>query len=217
MPAAGTTRFALDYRPDGRRLTLKERAARLEPRTCRPTSPRPALAYLCPSGRRGRAGPRQRAFPEAAIGVGAQGWCRVWDRDGTVTMRPWPDPRPVLARAQALFLSSDDVAGWEERAIELYQEVPLGRPDLRRQGGGPVRERPAARRPGGTGARGRADRGRGRLRRGLPRPLQRSRAIRSRPRPYAAVAGALTVEASGIAGVPTAEQLAGRWQASQPR
>ena len=34
---------------------------------------------------------------------------------------------------------------------------------------------------------------------------------------YAAVAGALTVEGSGIAGVPTAEELAGRWQASQPR
>ena len=41
-------------------------------------------------------------------------------------MRPWPDPRPVLAHAQALFLSSDDVVGWEARAIELYQEVPLG-------------------------------------------------------------------------------------------
>jgi hypothetical protein len=34
---------------------------------------------------------------------------------------------------------------------------------------------------------------------------------------YAAVAGALTVEAPGIAGVPTAERLAERWRASQPR
>ena len=34
---------------------------------------------------------------------------------------------------------------------------------------------------------------------------------------YAAVAGALTVEAPGISGVPTAERLAGRWRVSQPR
>ena len=37
-----------------------------------------------------------RAFPEAAVGAGAQGWCRVWDRDGVVRMRPWPDPGPGL-------------------------------------------------------------------------------------------------------------------------
>ena len=34
---------------------------------------------------------------------------------------------------------------------------------------------------------------------------------------YAAVAGALTVEAPDIAGIPTAEQLAARWRAAQPR
>ena len=39
---------------------------------------------------------------------------------------PWPDPAPVLSRAQALFLSEDDVAGWEAEALPLYEQVPLG-------------------------------------------------------------------------------------------
>ena len=125
MPAAGTTRFTLDYRPEGRRLTLKERAARLEPAHLPRHFAEASLAYLCPVADE-VAPDLVTAFPDAAVGVGAQGWCRVWDKDGVVTMRPWPDPRPVLSRAQALFLSSDDVAGWEDRALELYQDVPLG-------------------------------------------------------------------------------------------
>ena len=48
MPAAATTRFALDYRPEGRRLTLKERAARLEPEHLPPHFAEAGLAYLCP-------------------------------------------------------------------------------------------------------------------------------------------------------------------------
>ena len=48
VPAAGTTRFALDYLPAGRRLTLKERAARLEPSHLPPHFREAGLAYLCP-------------------------------------------------------------------------------------------------------------------------------------------------------------------------
>ena len=125
VPAAGTTRFALEYRPEGRRLTLRERAARLEPSHLPAHFAEAGLAYLCPVA--DEVAPELvGAFPDAAIGVGAQGWCRVWDRSGTVEMRPWPDPEPILTRAQALFLSIDDVAGWETQALALYQDVPLG-------------------------------------------------------------------------------------------
>ena len=215
VPAAGTTRFALDYLPAGRRLTLKERAARLEPVAPAPPFPEAGLAYLCPVA--DEVEPElAAAFPDAAVGVGAQGWCRVWDREGTVLMRPWPDPGPVLACAQALFLSSDDVAGWETRALELYQDVPLGALTFAEQGAilfvnGERHSIPAA-----PGDGGRADGGGGRLRRRVPRPLQPT-GDPFEAASYAAVAGALTVEDAGIAGVPTAERLAGRWRASQPR
>ncbi len=215
VPAAATTRFALDYRSGGRRLTLKERAARLEPEHLPPHFAEAGLAYLCPVADEVSPG-LASAFPDAAIGVGAQGWCRVWDRDGIVTMRPWPDPRPVLARAQALFLSSDDVAGWESRATELYQDVPLGALTFADKGAilfvngerHPVLAAPA-REVEPTGA-GDVFAAAFLIRYNLTGdPFEAAS--------YAAVAGALTVEAPGISGVPTAERLAGRWRVSQPR
>jgi sugar/nucleoside kinase (ribokinase family) len=215
VPASKTTRFALDYRGDGRRLTLKERAARLEPGHLPPHFAEAGLAYLCPVA--DEVAPELvQAFPDAAIGVGAQGWCRVWDREGTVTMRPWPDPDPVLSRAQALFLSSDDVAGWEERAIELYQDVPLGALTFAEKGAvlfvnGERHAVPAAPanevEPTGAGDVFAAA------------FLVRYNASGDpfEAASYAALAGALTVEAPGIAGVPIADRLAGRWRAAQPR
>jgi sugar/nucleoside kinase (ribokinase family) len=215
VPAAATTRFALDYRSEGRRLTLKERAARLEPEHLPPHFAEAGLAYLCPVA--DEVSPElASAFPDAAIGVGAQGWCRVWDRDGTVEMRPWPDPRLVLARAQALFLSSDDVAGWESRAMELYQDVPLGALTFADKGAvlfvngerNPVPAVPV-REVEPTGA-GDVFAAAFLIRYNLTGdPFEAAS--------YAAVAGALTVEAPGISGVPTAERLAGRWRVSQPR
>jgi sugar/nucleoside kinase (ribokinase family) len=215
VPAPATTRFALDYREDGRRLTLKQRAARLEPAHLPPHFAEAGLAYLCPVA--DEVAPELvQAFPDAAIGVGAQGWCRVWDGEGTVTMRPWPDPDPVLARAQALFLSSDDVAGWESRAIELYQQVPLGALTFAEKGAvlfmngerhavaaAPVREVE----PTGAGDVFAAA--------FLVRYNASGDAFEAAS--YAAVAGALTVEAPGIAGIPTADRLADRWRAAQPR
>jgi sugar/nucleoside kinase (ribokinase family) len=215
VPASATTRFALDYRPDGRRLTLKERATRLEPAHLPPHFAETGLAYLCPVA--DEVAPELvRAFPDAAIGVGAQGWCRVWDREGAVQMRPWPDPAPILDRAQALFLSSDDVAGWEDRALDLYQDVPLGALTFAARGAvlfvngqrHVIPAAPAAEvEPTGAGDVFAAA------------FLLRYNAGGDpfEAASYAAVAGALTVEAPGIAGVPTAERLAERWRASQPR
>jgi sugar/nucleoside kinase (ribokinase family) len=215
VPAAATTRFALDYRADGRRLTLKERAARLEPLHLPPHFAEAGLAYLCPVADE-VAPDLVHAFPEAAVGVGAQGWCRVWDREGTVSMRPWPDPRPVLARAQALFLSSDDVAGWEARAIELYQEVPLGALTFADKGAvlfvnGERHAVPAA------PAREVEPTGAGDVFAAAFLVRYNAGGDPFEAASYAAVAGALTVEGPDIAGVPTAEDLAGRWRAAQPR
>jgi hypothetical protein len=115
----------LHYTPTGRTLTLRARAAALAPLHLPERFAEAGIAYLAPVADEVSAD-FAAAFPDAAVGVGAQGWCRRWDRDGRVSMRPWPDPAPVLARAQALFLSSDDVAGWERQALQLYQQVPIG-------------------------------------------------------------------------------------------
>jgi sugar/nucleoside kinase (ribokinase family) len=131
-------------------------------------------------------------------------------------MRPWPDPRPVLSRIQALFLSSDDVAGWEERALALYQHVPIGALTLAARGAVlfvngeryPVAPAPAVEvEPTGAGDVFAAA------------FLLRYNATGDphEAAAFAAVAGAITVEAEGIGGVPTREALGARWREFQLR
>lgn len=215
VPTDASTRFAISYTPEGRTLTLRHRATPLGPQHLPLHFAAASMAYLCPVA--DEVSPELAgAFPEAAIGVGPQGWCRVWGPDGTVRMRPWPDPAPVLARAQALFLSSEDITGWETRALELYQDVPLGALTFAARGAVlfvngeryPIPAAPATEvEPTGAGDVFAAA--------FLTRynaggdPWEAAQ--------YAAVAGALTVEAPDIAGIPTAEQLAARWRAAQPR
>jgi len=213
VPAAETTRFALHYAPTGRTLTLRARAAGLAPLHLPAHFAEAGLAYLAPVA--DEVAPELAAgFPNAAVGAGAQGWCRHWERDGIVKMRAWPDPARVLSRVQALFLSSDDVEGWEGKALPLYQQVPVGALTYAALGAflfvngerHPVAPAPAVEvEPTGAGdvfaaaflihynATG--------------DPWEAAS--------FAAVAGALTVEAPGIAGVPSAEQLAARWREFQ--
>jgi sugar/nucleoside kinase (ribokinase family) len=215
VPAPATTRFALQYGRSGRTLFLRARATPLTPDRLPPHFTEAPLAYLAPVADEVShefAG----AFPEAAVGVGAQGWCRLWDRKGRVSMRAWPDPRAVLRRTQALFLSEDDVAGWEEAALALYHEVPLGALTMAARGAilfvngerHVIAAAPATEvEPTGAGDvfaaafliryNGGGD------------PFEAAS--------YAAVAGALTVEADGIRGIPTRAELEARWRAFQLR
>jgi sugar/nucleoside kinase (ribokinase family) len=215
VPAPASTRFALHYRPEGRTLVLKARASALAPLHLPAHFAEASLAYLAPVADE-VAPDFAGAFPNAAVGAGAQGWCREWDRDGRVGMRPWPDPRPVLSRIQALFLSSDDVAGWEERALALYQHVPLGALTMAARGAVlfvngeryPVAPAPAVEvEPTGAGDVFAAA------------FLLRYNATGDphEAAAFAAVAGAITVEAEGIGGVPTLEALGRRWREFQIR
>jgi sugar/nucleoside kinase (ribokinase family) len=215
VPAPASTRFALHYTPAGRTLVLRARAAALAPHQLPPHFAEAGLAYLAPVA--DEVAPEfAAAFPNAAVGVGAQGWCRVWDREGRVQMRPWPDPRPILRQAQALFLSSDDVAGWEEQALELYQHIPLGALTLAARGAilfvngerHPIAAAPAVEvEPTGAGDVFAAA------------FLVRYNASGDpfEAAAFAAVAGALTVEADGIRGVPSGAALESRRRAIQLR
>jgi sugar/nucleoside kinase (ribokinase family) len=66
------------------------------------------------------------SFPEATVAAAAQGWLRARDRDGTVTPHVWEPPEFLIGHLQAVFLSHEDVAGQEDRVLELYQRIPLG-------------------------------------------------------------------------------------------
>jgi sugar/nucleoside kinase (ribokinase family) len=215
VPAAATTRFAIEYSAAGRRLTLRGRAADLGEEHLPAHFREAGLVYLAPVANE-VAPDLAAAFPNAAVAAGAQGWCRVWDAAGAVGMQPWPDPAPVLARIQALFLSSDDVEGWEAVALELYQKVPLGALTLAARGAilfvngerHAVAPAPAVE-VDPTGA-GDVFAAAFLIRYNLTGDPWDAAA-------FAAVAGALTVEGAGVAGVPTASQLADRWRSLQRR
>ena len=215
VPAPATTRFALRYASEGRTLTLRARAAALGPAHLPPHFAEAGIAYLAPVADE-VAPDLAGAFSGAAVGVGAQGWCRQWDRAGTVRMRPWPGSRPILRRIQALFLSSDDVAGWEDGALALYHETPLGALTLAARGAilfvngerYQVEPAPAAEvEPTGAGDVFAAA------------FLIRYNATGDpwEAAAFGAVGGALTVEAPGIAGVPSGATLARRWREFQLR
>ena len=208
VPSPATTRFAIRYETGGRTLVLEARAAGLAPFHLPERFASAGLAYLAPVADE-VARDLAAAFPDGAVGLGAQGWCRQWDREGLVTMRPWPDPEPVLARAQALFLSSDDVAGWEERAMALYQHVPLGALTFAARGallfvnGERVAVDPVpAQEVDPTGA--------GDVFAAVFLMRYNATGDPFEAAAHAAAAGALTVEAPGVAGVPTAEALEAR-------
>jgi sugar/nucleoside kinase (ribokinase family) len=213
VPARATTRFAIEYTSAGRTLALQARASPLLPAHLPPHFADAGLAYLAPVADE-VASDFAGAFPEAAVGAGAQGWCRVWDRVGRVIMRAWPNPAPVLSHLQALFFSEDDVAGWEPRALELYQHVPVGALTFAERGAvlfvNGERYRIAAAPAVEADPTGAGDVFAAAFLIHYNRtgdPIEAAA--------FAAVAGAITVERAGIAGVPARDELAARWRAFQ--
>jgi hypothetical protein len=50
-------------------------------------------------------------FPDAFVGVTPQGWLRQWDDSGRVSWADWPQAQEVLAVADVVVLSIEDVGG----------------------------------------------------------------------------------------------------------
>jgi sugar/nucleoside kinase (ribokinase family) len=58
-------------------------------------------------------------FPDAFLCITPQGWMRRWDDSGRVSFQPWRNAGSILARADAVVLSIEDVRGDEARIREL--------------------------------------------------------------------------------------------------
>jgi 1D-myo-inositol 3-kinase len=66
------------------------------------------------------------AFSGPTLAAAAQGWMRTLEPDGVVTPTPWTPPEFLLGRLQAIFVSTEDVAGQEDAALEWFERVPIG-------------------------------------------------------------------------------------------
>jgi sugar/nucleoside kinase (ribokinase family) len=108
IPASTTTTFENVYTAGGRRQILHTVAETLSPAMA-PPDWRAAVVHLGPVAQ--ECDPALvNAFGNAFIGVTPQGWMRCWDRDGRVNRCRWEEAGKVLARADAVVLSEEDVA-----------------------------------------------------------------------------------------------------------
>jgi hypothetical protein len=129
IPAEYTSCFVNDYTAGKRRQTIESVAQKLTYEQILPEWRNPAVVHLGPLCQEidtklvGR-------FPRSLVGVTPQGWMRGWGEDGVVRAVEWADADRVLARAQAVIISEDDVADaavitqWAARARMLV--VTLG-------------------------------------------------------------------------------------------
>ena len=64
-------------------------------------------------------------FPNALVCLTPQGWYRQADDEGLVRYVDWPEGLPLLARADAVVLSIEDLRGDEQKVEELAGVCPL--------------------------------------------------------------------------------------------
>jgi sugar/nucleoside kinase (ribokinase family) len=122
-PAATTTTFENIYTSNGRRQVLHGVAETLVPEMV-PPHWRAAIVHLGPVAR--ECTPELvDAFGDAFVGLTPQGWMRRWDQAGHVSCCHWEDAEPLLARADGVVLSEEDVAGDTELVARFAAQTRL--------------------------------------------------------------------------------------------
>jgi sugar/nucleoside kinase (ribokinase family) len=108
LPSDRTTTFENRYRDGARQQLLRAVAQPILPTDVPAAWQQPAIVLLGPVA--GEVDPAfARAFPPARLGVTPQGWMRQWDGEGRVRPRAWASATEVLAEADALILSEEDL------------------------------------------------------------------------------------------------------------
>lgn len=107
-PSAETTAFENIYEGDYRHQFVKGVAEPLTPNDV-PLEWRDARIVLLGPLVAEMGVDMAQLFPNALLGVTAQGWMRQWDSEGRVTARPWLEAEQILPLADVLFFSYEDV------------------------------------------------------------------------------------------------------------
>src|SRR5260370_850706 len=109
IPAEYTTCFVNDYSGGKRRQTIESVADKLTYEQILPEWRNPPVVHLGPLCQEIDTSLVMK-FPKSLVGVTPQGWMRGWGEDGVVQQVDWADAARVLKRADAVFISEDDVA-----------------------------------------------------------------------------------------------------------
>jgi hypothetical protein len=117
-PSEASTTFENVYTAAGRRQYLRAHAAPIEVDDLPPRWRNARIVHLGPVAQE-VAPDFVAAFDGALVGVTPQGWMRQWDASGLVSPCAWRDAERVLARADVVVLSSEDVGG-DDALIHRY-------------------------------------------------------------------------------------------------
>jgi sugar/nucleoside kinase (ribokinase family) len=120
VPATATTTFENIYTPNGRCQILHATAKTLVPEMMPSdwTVASNGIVHLGPVAQE-CAPTLIDAFGDAFMGLTPQGWMRCWDRTKQVSRCSWKEAEPLLARADAIVLSEEDMAG-DETLVTRY-------------------------------------------------------------------------------------------------
>jgi hypothetical protein len=139
IPAEYTTCFVNEYIGGKRRQTIESVAQKLTYEQILPEWRHPPVVHLGPLCQEIDAALVNR-FPRSLIGVTPQGWMRQWDESGLVRAVDWADADRVLAKADVVVISEDDVADrsviedWASKARMLVVTLGERGCDVYRQG-----------------------------------------------------------------------------------
>lgn len=120
ISATTTTTFENIYTPSGRCQMLHATAETLAPEMVPPdwTVASNGVVHLGPVAQ--ECDPALvDAFGGAFVGLTPQGWMRCWNQTRQVSRCPWKEAGRLLARADAVVLSEEDVAG-DETLVNQY-------------------------------------------------------------------------------------------------
>jgi hypothetical protein len=139
IPAEFTTCFVNEYVGGKRRQTIESVAEKLTYEQLLPEWRNPPVVHLGPLNQELDSSLVAR-FPKSLVGVTPQGWMRAWGQDGLVHQVDWADADRVLAKADAVIISEDDVADrsviddWASKARMLVVTLGDRGCDVYRQG-----------------------------------------------------------------------------------
>jgi sugar/nucleoside kinase (ribokinase family) len=125
VPAAETTTFENTYTASGRVQYLRAVAPPIPSDAVPPAWRAARVAHLGPVAQEVPPDLVEVFGPTTVVGVTPQGWLRAWDTTGRVRPAPWPDAARVLARADVLIFSAEDVGGDAAAVRRLAQMARL--------------------------------------------------------------------------------------------
>jgi sugar/nucleoside kinase (ribokinase family) len=119
-----TTVFENIYRDGTREQFVESVASSIRACQIPPAWKRAPILYLCPIAGEVESDVVSQ-FPDALIGIGAQGWFRAWDDAGRVRHKKWADAEAMVAHADVVVYSEFDTDEPYAFAEQLTRYAPM--------------------------------------------------------------------------------------------